>query len=72
MTDAKNAGDKVTEVPFPEAAAVVNVYPIAALTAATQPELAGQFVDLVTGPDGQQVLGRRRASSRRPDPTTGR
>jgi molybdate transport system substrate-binding protein len=56
VTDAKNAGDKVTEVPFAEAAAVVNVYPIAALTAATQPELATTFVELVTGPDGQQVL----------------
>jgi molybdate transport system substrate-binding protein len=56
VTDAKNAGDKVTEVPFPEAAAVVNVYPIATLTAATQPALATKFVDLVTGPEGQQVL----------------
>jgi molybdate transport system substrate-binding protein len=56
VTDAKNAGDKVTEVPFPEAAAVVNVYPIAALTGATQPGLATQFIELVTGPDGQQVL----------------
>ena len=56
VTDAKNAGDKVTEVTFPEAAAVLNVYPIATLTAATQPELATRFVDLVTGPEGQQVL----------------
>jgi molybdate transport system substrate-binding protein len=56
VTDAKNAGDKVTEVDFPEAAAVVNVYPIATLTAATQPQLAAKFVDLVTGPEGQQVL----------------
>ena len=56
VTDAKNSGDKVLEVPFPEAAAVVNVYPIASLSAATQPELATEFVDLVTGPEGQQVL----------------
>lgn len=56
VTDAKNAGDKVAEVDFPEAAAVVNVYPIATLTASTQPELATKFVDLVTGPEGQQVL----------------
>jgi len=56
VTDAKNAGTKVTEVDFPEAAAVVNVYPIATLTAATQPELATKFVYLVTGPQGQQVL----------------
>jgi len=57
VTDAKNAGDKVSQVDFPEAAAVVNVYPIATLTAATQPALATKFVDLVTGPEGQQVLG---------------
>ena len=56
VTDAKNAGDKVSQVDFPEAAAVVNVYPIATLTAATQPALATKFVDLVTGPEGQQVL----------------
>ena len=56
VTDAKNAGDKVTEVDFPEAAAVVNVYPIATLAAATQPALATKFIDLVTGPQGQQVL----------------
>ncbi len=56
VTDAKGAGDKVTAVSFPEAATVVNVYPIAALTQATQPELATQFIALVTGPDGQQVL----------------
>ena len=29
VTDAKNAGDKVTAVDFPEAAVVVNTYPIA-------------------------------------------
>ena len=56
VTDAKNAGDKVTEVTFPEAAVVVNVYPIATLTAATQAALATKFVDLVVGPEGQQVL----------------
>jgi molybdate transport system substrate-binding protein len=57
VTDARNAGDKVTEVPFPEAAAVVNVYPIAGLTGSNQPALASRFVALVTGPDGRQVLG---------------
>ena len=57
VTDAMNAGDKVTAVPFPEAAEVVNVYPIAALAEAAQPDLAAKFVTLVTGPDGQQVLG---------------
>ena len=56
VTDAKNAGDKVTAVPFPEAAQVVNVYPIATLAEAAQPDLAAKFVTLVTGPEGQQVL----------------
>lgn len=56
VTDATAAGDKITEVTFPEAAAVVNVYPIAALTAAAQPELAATFIELITGSDGQQVL----------------
>jgi len=56
VTDAKNAGDKITEVPFPEASTVVNVYPIATVKGAPQPQLAGRFVELVTGPDGQQIL----------------
>ncbi len=56
VTDAKNAGDKVTAVAFPEAAQVVNVYPIATLVEAAEPDLAGKFVTLVTGPEGQQVL----------------
>jgi len=56
VTDAKGAGDKVTEVPFPEAAAVVNVYPIATVKGGPQPELAADFVELVTGPEGQQIL----------------
>ena len=56
VTDAAGAGAKVTEVTFPEAAAVVNVYPIATVKDGPQPELASKFVDLVTGPDGQQIL----------------
>ena len=56
VTDATNAGDKVTAVPFPEAAQVVNVYPIATLAEAAQPDLAATFVTLVTGPEGEQVL----------------
>lgn len=56
VTDATGAGDKVTQVPFPEAASAVNVYPIAPVTSATQPELAAAFIELVTGPDGQRIL----------------
>lgn len=57
VTDAKGAGDKVAEVPFPEAAGAVNTYPIAVLKGSKYPELARKFVDLVTGESGQKVLG---------------
>lgn len=56
VTDAAGAGDKVVTVPFPEAAKVVNTYPIAALQNAGNPKLAGQFVELVIGREGRQVL----------------
>lgn len=56
VTDATEAGDKVTEVSFPEATSVVNVYPIGTVQDAPQRELAIRFIDLVTGPDGQQIL----------------
>ncbi|MGD9531964.1 molybdate ABC transporter substrate-binding protein [Pseudonocardia sp.] len=56
VTDVKSAGDRVTGVPFPEADAAPTDYPIAALSKAPQPELAQQFVDMVIGPDGQQIL----------------
>lgn len=57
VTDALNAGDKVSTLEFPEAAGAVNVYPIAVLRRAAQPALAHKFVDLVTGESGQKVLG---------------
>lgn len=56
VTDTAAAGDKVTAVAFPEAAGAVNTYPIATLSQAKNPTLAGKFVDLVTGPTGQQIL----------------
>jgi molybdate transport system substrate-binding protein len=34
----------------------VNVYPIAVLAGSKDTELAQEFVDLVTGDDGRQVL----------------
>ena len=37
VTDANGAGDKVTEVPFPESADAVNTYPIAVLKESTTP-----------------------------------
>jgi molybdate transport system substrate-binding protein len=56
VTDVKGAAGKVTGVPFPEASAAVNTYPIAALAGSKNAALADQFVALVTGPDGRQVL----------------
>jgi molybdate transport system substrate-binding protein len=56
VTDVKSAGDKVKGITFPESKSAVNQYPIAALTASKNKELAKDFVTLVTGPGGQQVL----------------
>lgn len=56
VTDARNAGDKVTTVAFPEAAGAVNVYPIAVLKKAADADLAQKFVAAVNGEHGQKVL----------------
>ncbi len=56
VTDARAAGDKVSTVAFPEAASAVSTYQIAVLKGAGDPQPAGRFVDLVTGPTGRQVL----------------
>lgn len=56
VTDAKGAGDKVTQVDFPESSAAVNLYPIAALTSAKNPTTATQFVDFIAGERGRAVL----------------
>lgn len=55
-TDAKGAGDKVSVVDFPEADQVTNVYPIALLADAQNPEAAQAFIDLVASSEGQQVM----------------
>ena len=55
-TDVQSAGDKVKGVDFPESSEAVNVYPIGVLAASKNPDLAQQFVDLVKGEQGQQVL----------------
>jgi molybdate transport system substrate-binding protein len=55
-TDVQTAGDKVLGVPFTESGEAVNVYPIAVLAGSKNAELAQEFVDLVTGDDGQRVL----------------
>jgi molybdate transport system substrate-binding protein len=56
VTDVKGAAGKVGGVTFPEASSAVNTYPIAALAGSKNADLARQFVTLVTGPEGQQVL----------------
>jgi molybdate transport system substrate-binding protein len=56
VTDAINAGSKVTTVNFPEAAGAVNVYPIGVLKKAPQPTFAQKFVALVTSDTGQKIL----------------
>lgn len=56
VTDAINAGAKVTTVKFPESAGAVNVYPIAALKKTSQSELAQKFLAVVTAEVGQQIL----------------
>ncbi|MGZ6162629.1 MAG: molybdate ABC transporter substrate-binding protein [Myxococcaceae bacterium] len=55
-TDARSAGDKVQVVEIPTDINVVAEYPIATVTRAPQPELARQWVALVTGPAGQAAL----------------
>ncbi len=57
VTDAQGAGDQVTAVAFPESAEAVNTYPISVLEQSENPELATEFVDLVTGEQGQKILG---------------
>ncbi|MGQ0575518.1 MAG: molybdate ABC transporter substrate-binding protein, partial [Pseudonocardia sp.] len=56
VTDVIDAGSAVQGVRFPESANAINDYPIAALRDAPNAELAASFVDLVRGPDGQEVL----------------
>lgn len=56
VTDVATAGGAVVGIAFPEADAAVNRYPIAPLSASPQGSLAQDFVDLVTGPQGQRVL----------------
>jgi molybdate transport system substrate-binding protein len=55
-TDAIAAGDQVMHLPIPGAAKQITTYPIVTLTQSKQSTLAQQFLDLVTGSTGQQVL----------------
>ena len=56
VTDVRAAGGKVAGIPFAESSAAMNVYPICVLAASRNKDLARQFVELVTGGEGRQVL----------------
>jgi molybdate transport system substrate-binding protein len=55
-SDAMTAGNKVAVVGIPAELNVIAEYPIAALKAAPQPELARRFIDLVKSPAGAAAL----------------
>jgi molybdate transport system substrate-binding protein len=56
VTDVSAAGGTVQGVDFPEATQATTNYPITVVKDAPQAQLAQQFVDLVTGAEGQQAL----------------
>jgi molybdate transport system substrate-binding protein len=56
LTDVDAAGGAVEGVNFTEAGQATTDYPIAVLKDAPQPQLAQQFVDLVTGEVGRRAL----------------
>jgi molybdate transport system substrate-binding protein len=56
-TDVAAAGDKVDGISFPEAASVINKYPIVVLNGSANSATAAAFADYVTGP-GERILGR--------------
>ena len=50
------ADSEVDGIEFPESAAALNTYPIATLTAAPNPDLAGEFTAYVLDDDAQTLL----------------
>ncbi|UOQ90049.1 molybdate ABC transporter substrate-binding protein [Agromyces endophyticus] len=56
VTDVRAAGDAVAGVEIDDADAATNVYPLAALTDAPNPDAAAAFVEFVASEAGQQVL----------------
>lgn len=56
VTDIRSAGSRVKGIPFREASAAVNTYPIAALKRAGETELADDFMAMVNGSEGQRIL----------------
>jgi molybdate transport system substrate-binding protein len=56
LTDVVAAGDSVEGIAVPEAADVINRYPIAVVTEAPNPEGARAWVDFVLSAGGQAAL----------------
>lgn len=56
VTDVLAAGDSVDGIELPEAAEVVNTYPIAVVAGAPNEDLGKQWISLVRSPEGRRVL----------------
>jgi molybdate transport system substrate-binding protein len=56
VTDAASEPEDIETVPTPEAADVVNTYPVAVLSDPPAPDLADEWVALVTGAEGRSAL----------------
>ncbi|MCU1565962.1 MAG: modA, partial [Pseudarthrobacter sp.] len=56
VTDVRSAAGKVEGVPLPEAAGAVNSYPAAVVSSSRNSADARAFLDLLSSPEGQQVL----------------
>jgi molybdate transport system substrate-binding protein len=56
VTDVAGAKGSVLGIEFPEAAEVVNSYPIATATGSKNPRFASEFLRFVTGAKGRAVL----------------
>jgi molybdate transport system substrate-binding protein len=56
VTDVQAAGAKVEGIAIPAKVNPVNTYPIAGLDSGKHPQLAQQWIDLVTGAEGRKVL----------------
>ena len=56
VTDVRAAGDSVLGIDLPEAAEVVNAYPIAVLDDPPAGDLAREFLEYVLSPEAQSVL----------------
>ncbi len=69
VTDAMAAGSSIATVPIPGAGNQLTTYPIVTLDQSKHSDLAQDFVDLVTGSTGQQVL--HQAGFERPKGTLG-